>query len=372
MRCFFAQQEIGAMSSRVKNTASLSQVALLCKSRINVQQLQQWLVSKNNDHEEVFQSFGNFVKDLLAITERPTKKIVGQGAQNAFDFVSRTDAQAFGLAIETLVSAARSKSRSMTSGAKLSPSLKQVIGWLSLPSQISAKAVAAVQQGAEKWTPKKKKAKRLQEESPPGSFNWSQEYQQMIASRQKSSTLPSASSFEENEVVELMSSQEEKILESAVWIDYGGSSTSLDLVAKKTVGSQIVSSTSLKPGPDGFALAIWPDGSSSATELTNLQLSSGSTSAPSKPKAKAKSKAKSKAKATAKNKTKPKSKARALASVKKGYGKGKGSRPSALPDIEDQNGRTIKGCVRLSLFPGGCGKCRWRQGCTPSCWTKSN
>lgn len=194
----------------------------------------------------------------------------------------------------------------------------------------------------------------------------------MMASSKSLSHLPCANPFGAHEVVDLLSSQEETRCESSVWIDYGGSSTSCTVVAKKTVGTDIVCSVFLKPGPEGFALAIWPDGSSSATELTNLQLSSGSTSAPSQAKTKAKAKAKSKAKAAAKSKARPKSKAIAQASGKKGCGKGKGSRPLVLPDIKDSNGRIIKGNVGVTLFPRGCGKCREVAGCTPTCWTKSN
>ena len=139
---------------------------------------------------------------------------------------------------------------------------------------------------------------------------------------------------------------------------------------KRKVGASVISSTSLKPGPEGFAVATWPDGSTSVAELANLLLETSC-----KPKAKAKGKAKAKPKAKCKAKAKPKAAANSSHADRKGKGigkgKAKGKRPCAepLPDTYDSNGRSIPGSARDALFPDGCSKCRWRRGCTPSCWT---
>ena len=76
------------------------------------------------------------------------------------------------------------------------------------------------------------------------------------------------------------------------------------------------------------------------------------------PKAKAKNqiKPKAKAKAVAKAATKAKAKAKATAKAKS----------TAKPDREHY--RSMSNSQRLRLRPTGCGKCRWKPGCTPSCF----
>ena len=126
-------------------------------------------------------------------------------------------------------------------------------------------------------------------------------------------SLPVRDSFGEDEVVDLLSSQEEHASAFAPcapastaegfaeWLDFGGGSSAADVVVKRKVGASGISSTSLKPGADGFAVATWPDGSTSVTELASLLLETSC-----KPKAKAKGKAKAKPKAKSKAKAKPK------------------------------------------------------------------
>ena len=91
---------------------------------------------------------------------------------------------------------------------------------------------------------------------------------------------------------------------------------------------------------------------------------------------KPKSKAKAKAKATAKAKGSTKSAPQAKASPKpkaKGKAKAKAapSLPGRLRPLEPfwVNGRLLTPTFRQKLYPNGCSKCRFRKGCTKSCWT---
>ena len=59
---------------------------------------------------------------------------------------------------------------------------------------------------------------------------------------------------------------------------------------------------------------------------------------------------------------KPKSKAKAKATAK-----AKGS-TKALESFT-VNGRVLTPTFRMKLYPNGCSKCRFRSGCTKSCWT---
>ena len=74
--------------------------------------------------------------------------------------------------------------------------------------------------------------------------------------------------------------------------------------------------------------------------------------------AQAKGKAKAKAKGKAKAKAKAKSSVKNTVDVK----------PSKALVPFQVNGKTLTPKFRLAQFPHGCGKCRNRPGCTPSCW----
>ena len=74
--------------------------------------------------------------------------------------------------------------------------------------------------------------------------------------------------------------------------------------------------------------------------------------------AQAKGKAKAKAKGKAKAKAKAKSSVQKTVDVK----------PSKALVPFQVNGKTLTPKFRLAQFPHGCGKCRNRPGCTPSCW----
>ena len=91
-------------------------------------------------------------------------------------------------------------------------------------------------------------------------------------------------------------------------------------------------------------------------------------------------KPKSKAKATAKAKGSTKSAHQAKASPKpkargkpkaKGKAKAAPSLPGGLRPLETfcVNGKNLTPTFRLKLYPNGCSKCRFRKGCTKSCWT---
>ena len=363
---------------RAKNTATVSQVALLLKANVTAEKLPDWLKTKSNDPSDVVLAFQPFIIDLLKATARPTKKLLESACMQAFIFVSGPEAASFGVAIEQTVSTARQKKKSMTTGAKLGEGLKVVISCL-YDNELSDKTIAVVRSGAKKWSPKKAPPVQV-EKANPGAFDWAAELRNLKS--QSFGSLPVRDSFGEDEVVDLLSSQEEHASASAPcapastaegfaeWLDFGGSSSAADVAVKRKVGASVISSTSLKPGPDGFAVATWPDGSTSVTELANLLLETSC-----KPKAKAKGKAKAKPKAKCKAKAKPKAAASSSHVDRKGKssgkGKAKGKRPCAepLPDTYDSNGRSIPGSARDALFPDGCSKCRWRRGCTPSCWT---
>ena len=363
---------------RAKNTATVSQVALLLKANVTAEKLADWLKTKSNDPSDVVLAFQPFIIDLLKATARPTKKLLESACMQVFIFVSGPEAASFGVAIEQTVSTARQKKKSMTTGAKLGEGLKVVISCL-YDNELSDKTIAVVRSGAKKWSPKKAPPVQV-EKANPGAFDWAAELRNLKS--QSFGSLPVRDSFGEDEVVDLLSSQEEHASASAPcapastaegfaeWLDFGGSSSAADVAVKRKVGASVISSTSLKPGPDGFAVATWPDGSTSVTELANLLLETSC-----KPKAKAKGKAKAKPKAKCKAKAKPKAAASSSHVDRKGKssgkGKAKGKRPCAepLPDTYDSNGRSIPGSARDALFPDGCSKCRWRRGCTPSCWT---
>jgi hypothetical protein len=92
-----------------------------------------------------------------------------------------------------------------------------------------------------------------------------------------------------------------------------------------------------------------------------------------------KPKSKAKAKATAKAKGSTKSAPKAKASPKpaaKGKAKAAPVRPVAVMRSGQRplepftvNGRVLTPTFRTKLYPNGCSKCRFRSGCTKSCWT---
>ena len=94
---------------RAKNTATVSQVALLLKANVTAEKLADWLKTKSNDPSDVVLAFQPFIIDLLKATARPTKKLLESACMQAFIFVSGPEAASFGLAIEQTVSTARLK-----------------------------------------------------------------------------------------------------------------------------------------------------------------------------------------------------------------------------------------------------------------------
>ena len=114
----------------------------------------------------------------------------------------------------------------------------------------------------------------------------------------------------------------------------------------------------MSAGSNGFLVATWRDGAQEETEcptlLEDLATRKKPASAPKKRPAQ----------------KRPAAAPAAAALASEGEANSEESL-SPLPDLyNEKTGKTMLGTERQKLRPNGCGTCRNRRGCTPSCWRK--
>ena len=114
----------------------------------------------------------------------------------------------------------------------------------------------------------------------------------------------------------------------------------------------------MSAGSNGFLVATWRDGAQEETEcptlLEDLATRKKPASAPKKRPAQ----------------KRPAAAPAAAALASEGEANSEESL-SPLPDLyNEKTGKTMLGTERQKLRPKGCGTCRNRRGCTPSCWRK--
>ena len=119
------------MSSRVKNTASAADVAKVLRGSMASLRDDKFASA---DMNFIIEQNSETLVDLLKLTQRPTAKLVADGARLAFN-CEASSGKLFGERMAAAVSHCRTKKNQMTTGKKLPDSLLKVIKALGCNSQ---------------------------------------------------------------------------------------------------------------------------------------------------------------------------------------------------------------------------------------------
>ena len=243
----------GAMASRAKNTASVSEISRLLKATIGVEVVQSWLDSKTFEAAEVAEKFELAICDVLKWTPRPTKKLFQHAFQEAFKITS-SESMAIGQAVFSTITHARNTAKSVTSGVKTVPSIRNII---------------AVLKGGKQEDSERKSISRPSSSSAPVSSGMKRK-----ASSHDIMEISSVERLSDGETP--IKPTEQRLKESmrsfgicspvkvACWIDWA------ECLVKRRRGSDIEVAV-LEPGPAGYVLARFED-SQVTTEMPNLFL----------------------------------------------------------------------------------------------------
>ena len=128
------------VGSRSKNEATVDDVVKIC--RANLRDVDDRVLG-STDMDKMAQHFEPFLCDLLAVTSRPTCKLLTDAAAVAFQ-ARQEEAKLFGQRIATLVGYIRRKGSGATSGAKLHPSVAKIYrSFMSAPKRSSSRSSLA-------------------------------------------------------------------------------------------------------------------------------------------------------------------------------------------------------------------------------------
>lgn len=134
------------MSSTVRaaNSASWQELFRILKASLDAGSVETWKESKCNDAPGVGALFQNCIVEILAWTPRPVKSVLQKALSEGSWGLSSDDSRALAAAIVDTISTCRNIKKSMSSGSKTDPALRQIIAALEgsncLPIRRSSRA----------------------------------------------------------------------------------------------------------------------------------------------------------------------------------------------------------------------------------------
>ena len=273
--------------------------------------------------EDFCSTHHELMKDILQITKRPTKQLLGKALKKVFPSQEPQEVNGFVSALTTHFTSLFSKARNMSTGSRLPRVVLELCLFIKKSIlNTDAKASLATQLKArarEQLSPEHRKKSRTSGSpqvgnTPPSKADVAALYGMPALPIDPIDEAEPSCSAGGPEKAQSTSSKPEAN-NTSIAVD-GNYLCHLDFctgIMTKKRGDQEALVAEMAPGPDGFVLATFKEGSKvevKQTEMPNLNLemirgkSSGKAKAKAKPKAKSKAKAKAKGKALGKAKAK--------------------------------------------------------------------
>ena len=229
---------------------------------------------KSTDLEVLCQSYGEYIRDYLKISSGGMKAdTIAKSMRAAVPLATQVEAVAFSKAIVNVLSQCRDKKKSMSSGKKLGAHTYKLCKYLATEDDQTDSQDAksqllpyAPQEEAESQQNKKRRVQTPEE--------FAQWIGISIASGARSSATSSITLLDSPTSITSSPGKQQghpaqlpesppKPMEELLWSR---------LAQVRFAGGRIVEEADMRPGPKGFAVAHWQDGSSTETEVTNMML----------------------------------------------------------------------------------------------------
>lgn len=268
--------------SRVRNTADAVAVAKTMRAELQGLDSSKYMAES---FEDVVKHYEEFLCALLRQTLRPNASLLKEAALAAFKGVEVSAATAFGDRLSRAAQYCRLKKKQMTSGMKLSDPVKRIasmLGPMKLTTSLKKRSLQRhISLESEASQPTAASSSKSQPQSMSctpvvGSRKvaWLKASEDDILrhygckpssmSKSRSSPAP-VLPVVDGELIDIASSQEVEQPPCKLWLDSAAG------CMKRSINGCIESS-SMAPGPDGFALAIFPGSKEIVTEMPNLML----------------------------------------------------------------------------------------------------
>jgi hypothetical protein len=393
------------MIGRAKNTATAADVARVLRGGVASLEDEKYLTT---DLDKIVEIYEPVIMDLLRLTPRPTAGVLKLGSASAFS-EKNTDAEcyAFGEKLYNAIVMCREKSKSMSTGKKLSDPVRKVCQFMLSGGAVSTKAIEIPRSNSFVSTSSSEVFSKK-----PAVAKWKS--QELCEDKVKEDILamyglkkqplpmgpPSAfSAVSSKDVLEIASSQEcspAKVKPSRDFLQH------LDTEKRCLVRSFPTGQTvfaSMSPGAKGFAVAYFPgEQESFDTEMPNAMLSIVPAAVMKRPAAPLSRKLVKQARKAAKVEEElfddeedgepeetielgnqpveeevpatqeyPNQDADSVAEDAEPFDE---SLYSNRKVAFDKDGQIVSWKQRLQSRPLGCVKCRAAPGCSPSCWIK--
>ena len=233
---------------------------------------------KSTDLEVLCHAYGDYIRDYLKISGGGMKAdSVARSMKAAVPLTTQGEASAFSKAMVSTLSQCRDKKKSMSSGKKLGEHTRKLCKFLAVfdtdqADQVNTEDVEGKKDMVLPYAPQ---AETGSQQSKKRKVLTAEEYAQWIgvsmsgasSSATSSTTLLDspisiASSPGKQQPAQLPESPP-KPMEELLWSR---------LAQVKFAGGAIQEEADMRPGPKGFALAHWQDGTVTETEVTNMML----------------------------------------------------------------------------------------------------
>ena len=235
---------------------------------------------KSTDLEVLCQAYGDYIRDYLKISGGGMKAdAIAKSMKAALPLTTQGEANAFSKAIVSALGQCRDKKKSMSSGKKLGAHTLKLCKCLTMLDADQADEVDEKScQGKKNLLPYAPQAEAESQQNKKMKVTTPEEYAQWLGFSMASGSNPSATSSttllespvsvasspgkQEGHPAQLPESPH-KPMEELLWSK---------LKQVRFAGGRIVEEAVMQPGPRGFALAHWRDGTVSETEVTNMML----------------------------------------------------------------------------------------------------
>ena len=250
---------------------------------------------KSTDLEVLCQSYGDYIRDYLKISGGGmTASTIAKSMRAAVPLATQVEAVAFSKAIVNVLSQCRDKKKSMSSGKKLGAHTYKLCKYLATEDldQVDQVKMEDSQDAKSQLLPYAPQEEAESQQNKKRRVQTPEEFAQWIgisiASGARSSAtssitaldspisitsspgkqqghpaqLPGAAQLPQSPPAQLPQSPP-KPMEELLWSR---------LAQVRFAGGRIVEEADMRPGPKGFAVAHWQDGSSTETEVTNMML----------------------------------------------------------------------------------------------------
>lgn len=380
------------MIARAKNTATAADVGRVLRGGVASLEDEKYLT---NDLEKIVEMYEPVIMDLLRLTPRPTAGVLKLGSSLAFS-EKNTDAEchAFGEKLYNAVVMCREKSKSMSTGKKLSEPVRKICQFMlgggasgSRPTDVSRStsftSTSSLEASSKKQVPGNWKQELCEDKVK-------EEILAMYGLKKQTMGPPSAfAAVSSKDVVEIASSQEcspAKAKPSRDFLQH--LDTEKRCLCRSFPNGNTIFAT-MSSGTNGFAVARFPGEEESIdTELPNAMLSIVPAAVMKRPAAPLSRKLVKQAKKAVKVEEGEDEHDDATDSVKESAAEDLPVTQEYAEDVaEDEpfdeslysgrkaaftkDGQIISWKRRLQLRPLGCVKCRAAPGCSPSCWANS-